>query len=226
MKRLKCAAVLLSVLALLLSLGNSALATVLYDGGIRDFVFDPGTGEALTDMFPGFQDLMPGDTVTQQLVIRSEAGKKVKLRVWVRAVPPDEESRKLLDQLQLRVVGPKDNVLFEAPAGETAQLTEWVKLGTLRSGGEVTLTAILAVPLQLSNELQDAAGYIKWEFKAEELPVGSGSQTGDDAPVLILVLLGLAGLLGIAILIFISRREKKRPVSAEEPEETKEEPKS
>ena len=220
MKRLKRLMVLLTLCALLLTVTGTAFAAVTYDGTARDFIFDPVTAETPTDLFPGFQDVMPGDTVTQQLLIRNEAKKKVKVRLWLRALPTDEASKELLDKLQMRVVGPKDNVLFEAPAGETAQLTDWVKLGTLRSGGEITLTVMLDVPIELSSQLQDTAGYIQWEFRAEEIPVGSGSKTGDQTPLLILGVLCITSLLALVVLFAARRNKKKRPVSAYEPDGT------
>ena len=222
MRQLRKVAILIMLCALLLSMGSAVLATVTYDGTARDFVFNPITSETPTDLFPGFQDVMPGDTVTQQLLIRNEAKKKVKVRIWLRALPTDEASKELLEQLQLRVVGPKDNVLFEAPAGETAQLTEWVKLGTLKSGGEITLTVMLDVPIELSSQLQDHAGYINWEFRAEEIPVGGGSKTGDKMPIWILCSVCAVSLLALIVLLAIKKKEKQ-PAFENEPAETNKE---
>lgn len=62
-------------------------------------------------------------------------------------------------------------MLFDAPADQTAGLTDPVCLGTFYSGAEVELEALLEVPITLDDTYQDAMGTIRWVFTVEEYPI-------------------------------------------------------
>ena len=137
---------------------------VVYSGDSGNFIFQPGTDYSVTDLFPELKDLMPGDTATQTIQIRNDASKKVKIKIYMRALGAHADSAALLSQLQLLVEQNSDTVLFEAPADQTAQLTDWVYLGTMYSGGTIDLDVTLNVPVELGNEFSNAVGYLDWEF--------------------------------------------------------------
>ena len=101
--------------------------------------------------------------------------------------------------------------MFDAAANETDGLSEWVLLGTLYSGGEVNLEVTLDVPIELGNEFQDAAGYLEWEFKVEELPVDPDDpeppKTGEEIKI---YLLAAFIVLTFGAMVAIYRSKKRR----------------
>jgi hypothetical protein len=161
---------------------------VTYSGNAGNFVFEPGSEHSLTDLFPNFKGVMPGDTLTQQITVKNNADNKVKVKIYIRSLGAHEDSKAFLSQLGLKVDKSDDNemaYMFDAKANETAQLTDWVCLGTLYSGGEVNLDVTLTVPVELDNEFQNKIGYLDWEFMIEEFPVEDTDpkppQTGDNS---------------------------------------------
>ena len=145
---------------------------VTYSGDSGSFIFAPGSDYSPTDLFAGLKDLMPGDTITQSITVRNNASDRVKVDIYLKAESVHPEGADFLSQLHLTVA--KDyglgDYMFDAAADQTAQLTDWVLLGTLYSGGEVDLQVSLQVPKELGNEYQDAMGAIDWTFKVEEFP--------------------------------------------------------
>lgn len=144
---------------------------VTYTGDAGQFVFAPGSGYSLTDLFTDFKDVMPGDSISQNITIKNEASEKVDVKVFMRSLGAEEGYEDFLSQLKLKVEKQDGTVLFEAPADETAGLTDWVYLGCVYSGGKAELKVTLDVPVTLDNSYKNMMGYLDWEFKVEEYPV-------------------------------------------------------
>lgn len=188
---------------------------VTYSGNAGNFVFEPGSEHSLTDLFPNFKGVMPGDTLTQNITVKNDADNKVKVKIYIRSLGAHEDSVEFLSQLGLKVSKSKENkmaYMFDAAANETAQLTDWVCLGTLYSGGEVNLDVTLNVPVELSNEFQNKVGYLDWEFMIEEFPIEEGDpkppQTGDNSQMgLWFVLMLCSG--AMLIILFVWRKKDK-----------------
>ena len=144
------------VAVLVVSFSLTAVAeggSVTYNGQSKNFVFAPGSQYSLTDLFPNFKDVMPGDSITQEITVRNT--QNVKVKIYMRSLGAQNGSQEFLSQLNLKVQKSQDNLMpymFDAAADQTADLTNWVCLGTLYSGGEVNLNVILNVPTTLKND--------------------------------------------------------------------------
>lgn len=205
--------ILLGVISLMMSMSSTAFAdgTVTYNGDARKFIFEPGSKYSPTDLFTDFKDVMPGDSITQKVHIKNDVSNNVKIKLYMRSLGAHEDSKEFLSKLQLRVSQDGTSNLFDAPADQTAQLTDWVYLGTFYSGAEIDLNVTLDVPIELGNEYQNAIGYLDWQFKVEELPVESSDpnppQTGDTTNLYLYV--AVACVTGIVLVVLIGRRHGK-----------------
>ena len=209
----------LCVCVLLLACATPALAAdgnATYSGDAGKFIFAPGSRYSPTDLFLNFKDVMPGDSITQPITVKNDASNKVKVKIYMRSLGAHEDSADFLSKLHLRVEKSEENTMaymFDAAASETAQLTDWVCLGTLYSGGEVNLNVILDVPVELDNTYQQQIGYLDWEFRIEEYEIEPTDpeppQTGDDSKLWLWTTLVIVSLFAMIILLFVSKREKK-----------------
>jgi LPXTG-motif cell wall-anchored protein len=216
---MKKSMILLCVFALLLSCAAPAYAAggkVTYSGQSGKFIFAPGSKYSPTDLFPNFKDVMPGDKLSQPITVKNDASNKVKVVIYMRSLGAHEDSVEFLSKLRLRVEKSAENTMgymFDAAASETAQLTEWVCLGTLYSGGEVNLNVILDVPTDLNNDFQQLIGYLDWEFKIEELPIEPTDpeppKTGDDAPIFLWAGMMIVSFSFLLLLILMKKRKER-----------------
>ena len=192
---------------------SAAEGKVTYGGRAKDFIFEPGSEHSPTDLFSDFKDVMPGDRIPQKIRLKNEADQKVKVKIYLRALGAQEDSAEFLSQLDLQVQKSGEMAyLFDATADERAQLTDWVCLGTLYSGGEVDLDVTLSVPVELDNRFQSQVGALDWEFKAEEYPIESGDPkpTGDDAPLELWIGLFIGSIICLIALFIWKKRSKKQ----------------
>ncbi len=211
-KRIKRLITFLGVVCMVMGMSVNAFAagTVTYDGEATKFIFEPGSQYSPTDLFTDFKGVMPGDQITQTVQIRNDVSNEVKIKLYMRSLGAHEDSEDFLSQLHLQVSQEGESNLFDAPADQSAQLTEWVYLGTFYSGAEIDLNITLEVPVELGNEYQDAIGYLDWQFKIEEFPVEPEDpkppETGDSsAASFYIVLAGMSGLVVIFLVMYKRR---------------------
>ena len=208
-KLMICLSLIVMATALTANRISAQDGNVTYDGNAKDFIFAPGSEYSPTDLFADFKNLMPGDTISQKITIDNDISKEVKIKIYMRSLGADQQSQEFLSQLSLTVVQDGKTNLFDAPASETAQLTDWVYLGTLYSGGKIDLDVTVSVPITLGNDFQDAVGKLTWEFMVEELPVETTDPrpTGDNSNIY--VAMTVMSVSAAALTVVLALKKKK-----------------
>ena len=204
---------LLMVLALCLSLAPAAMAdsSVTYKGQADKFLFPRGRHYSPTDLFENFKGVMPGDTLTQKIDVRNAADEKVNVKIYMRALGAKSGSEEFLSQMTLNVKAMDGAELFDAPADQTAQLSDWVCLGTFKSGANTTLDVSLNVPITMGDDFQQAIGYLDWEFMVEEFPVDdTNPKTGDETPIALYVTVCAVSAAAIIVLLLTRRKKEEQ----------------
>lgn len=161
-------ALLVQVLTFAYAAGGDK-SSVTYKDGMRVFTFSPGSDYSGTDLFENFKGVMPGDSIHQPITVVNHRENKVKINVYIRSLGAHDDSEDLLSMMNLTVKS-GNSTLFDAPANETATLTDWVLLGTLMPGGTADLDVTLDVPIEMGNDFADRIGYLDWQFMIEEIP--------------------------------------------------------
>lgn len=189
-----------------------AKGNVTYYDEAEKFVFVPGSKFSSNDLFSDFKDVMPGDKITQTITVKNDVSNKAKVKLYIRSLGVEEDSREFLSKLRLSVKKEDNTDLFSTPADSTIPVSDWSYLGTLYSGGEVKLNITLEVPIDLDNKFQNAVGYVNWQFKVEKYDI----EETDPVPpntldnIFIYFMVGGISLLIIIIILLILRKLLKR----------------
>ena len=210
-KLMICLSLIVMTTALTVNRISAQDGNVTYDGNAKDFIFSPGSEYSPTHLFADFKDLMPGDSVSQKITIDNDISKEVKIKIYMRSLGADQQSQEFLSQLSLTVVQDGKTNLFDAPASETAQLTDWVYLGTLYSGGKIDLDVTVSVPITLGNDFQDAVGKLTWEFMVEELPVETTDPrpTGDNSNIYVAMTVMSVSAAALSVVLALKKKKEQ-----------------
>lgn len=226
-KTCKTIASLVMMLVLLLGIGAPAYAdgTVSYKGGAEKFVFLPGSSYTDTDLFDGFKNVMPGDTLTQTVEVRNRFLGTGSVRIYLRAVAHDEQENPLssavaasgetvatmsdfLSQLHMEV-WQGDKCIYTGSPDELDGLKNNVLLGTIPRFKSTTLTVKLQVPDELGNEYANRVGEVDWVFTAEELDPQGNPKTGDTSNLTLWIVVMVVCLAAVAVVAFLILKKKK-----------------
>ncbi len=172
-------------LMMIMSLASTALAgtSIEFKGFDEKFNFVPGSEYTETDLFGNFKNVMPGDTVTEEITFTNSAADSDFINLYMRAVPHDDTNNPLspevsasgetvasmtdfLAQLSMKVWN-GTQLIYEASPNELDGLQNNVLLGTFRSGDTTTLKVELSVPIELGNEYANRVGEVDWVFHVE-----------------------------------------------------------
>ena len=184
-----------------------AVGSVTYDGSARTFTFTSGTASYPTDLFPDFKNLVPGDSLEEQVVINNSVASSKKIKVYLRAAESTESVDDFLSQIKMTVVKQDGSVIFDGTADDNAQLENWVYLGTVQRGGFLSMKVTVELPTTMGDEYQNAQGYVNWEFMVEEID-SRYPQTGDTGGIFIYSALMLTSLAALTAVIFAHRRKE------------------
>jgi len=175
----------------------AADSTITYYGQEKGFGFEPGSGYTDTDLFDSFKELWPGDSVVEKITFTNESSDTHYVNLYIKAMPHAEGSNDLtydeayenadgndqadvdgerdetveamndfLAQLKLTVWNGA-NIIFEASPDQSAQMTDWVLLGSFYEGETAELTAQLDIPITLDSTYMNRVGEVDWMFKVE-----------------------------------------------------------
>ena len=100
MKRtIKIFSFLLVMMMLFTNVAFAADASVTYEGGAENYVFLPGSEYTDTDLFDNFKGVMPGDEIDQKITVKNEQGKCDRVKIYMRAVPHDDQANPLSEDV-------------------------------------------------------------------------------------------------------------------------------
>lgn len=206
--------------AVLPAFAELANSTVTYDGDAKKFIFAPGSDESPTDLFTNFKEVMPGDTIDQEILIKNDASNKVKVDIYLRSLGKAEDDADFLKYLTLSVQTLSGDELYDGPADQAGDLSEWTSLGTFYSGAETQLLVTLHVPSDLDSKYSDAAAAIDWQFRVDEFPIEEDDPvptpapepvpTGDNSGLVLWISIAGISVCGVIVLLLLLHRNKKK----------------
>lgn len=156
---------------------SAEASSVTFQSKENGFSFAPGSSYSPTDLFPGFKDILPGDRLTDTVVLKNTSN--IPLQVTFQALGGEEDTA-LLSNLSLEVTAARQ-VVFDDTADKAS---DPAVLGILQPGSSLVLELMLEVPLTLGDEFQKARGDVLWVFRAEEVP-DTLTQTGQSLDLIL-----------------------------------------
>lgn len=184
-KSFKAITSLVLMLLVVMSMSVTAFAaspSITFEGFSKGFDFQPGSEYTQTDLFGGFKNVMPGDTVTETITFTNSATDCDFVNLYMRAEAHDETDNPLspkvaeketvatmtefLSKLSMKVWNGTE-LIYDASPDQLDGLKSNKLLGTFRTGETATLKVELSVPIELGNEYANRVGEVDWIFHVE-----------------------------------------------------------
>ena len=176
---------LVLMLLMVMSLASTAFAaspSITFNGFSKGFDLQPGSEYTQTDLFGGFKNVMPGDTVTETITFTNSAADCDFVNLYMRAEAHDETANPLshkvaeketaatmtefLSKLSMKVWNGTE-LIYDASPDQLDGLKTNKFLGTFRTGETATLNVELTVPIGLDNKFANRVGEVDWIFHVE-----------------------------------------------------------
>ena len=184
-KSFKAITSLVLMLLVVMSMSVTAFAaspSITFEGFSKGFDLQPGSEYTQTDLFGGFKNVMPGDTVTETITFTNSAADCDFVNLYMRAEAHDETDNPLspkvaeketvatmtefLSKLSMKVWNGTE-LIYDASPDQLDGLKSNKLLGTFRTGETATLKVELSVPIELGNEYANRVGEVDWIFHVE-----------------------------------------------------------
>ncbi|NCB92335.1 MAG: hypothetical protein EOM40_07140 [Clostridia bacterium] len=207
------------------SVHAAEVPTVIYQGDEHRFRTEsaaPYADNELVDLFPEFKDVMPGDTLTQNVTVKVQNMKKGKVSIKLSSLKDnaDYQTGVSADRISLTVThGTRDY---------TGTLKNGVELGTFAEGAQENIVVKLTLGAEVTDkDIENLRAEINWLFEAEELPsetnngkyesnnnglinkVVSAVKTGDANNLILWISLVVLSAI-VVFLLFIARKVRRR----------------
>ena len=160
------------------------------------------------DLFDNFKGVMPGQTLTQQILLRNETGRSLRVYIKGKALGAAEKAFLQVASLEGSVNG---RLIFDYKT-PVSDLSREATLAVLPANASSVLQVVLSAPAGLGNEYQNASLSYAWVLRAvDELVGGDQDQpprTGADLRYLLLPTL-LVFLSFFLFFILWKRRRKE-----------------
>lgn len=161
---------------------NVTTATaVTFTGGDEDFVFHPES----TDLFANFKNLLPGETRSQTIEVKSTFQSKEGVEIFLRAEMTEQslatpETRALVNALlyeyaTIIITDESGQIIYSGPiwgapdshAAAPDSMGNDISLGIFAAGEGKKLNVQLQLDPTMGNEYMELWGLIKWVWSAE-----------------------------------------------------------
>lgn len=182
---------------------------VKLEDGASEFVFVPDS----TDLFHDFKNLMPGDTVTQEIKIINNH--KTPVDIYIRIEAIDVKYEDFLSHLELTLEWQGKTEDFfapeESPATTLGHLKEKKLLGSFGVKSNGTIIATIHVPEDLDSKYMNNEGHIIWYFYAQESVI----PTGDSSPVIpVACVFAVSAAVFFTLLVYNKRKKDSENTAA------------